>query len=86
MSNLPGSKNVTSDTNELQQEVIEEEENDDFENLYRGQISKSGIAILPSKRTRKIPEANKAATRVISLPLHPYMDSLTQETIVKSII
>jgi DNA-directed RNA polymerase subunit omega len=48
----------------LQQEVIEEEENDDFENLYRGQISKSGIAILPSKRTRKIPEANKAATTI----------------------
>ena len=43
----------------LQQEEIEEEENDDFENLYKGQISKSGIAILPSKRTRKIPEARK---------------------------
>ena len=38
-----------------QQEETEEEENDDFENLYKGQISKSGIAILPSKRTRKIP-------------------------------
>jgi DNA-directed RNA polymerase subunit omega len=43
----------------LEKEVIEEEENDDFENLYRGQISKSGIAILPSKRTRKIPEVKK---------------------------
>jgi len=43
----------------LQQEEIEEEENDDFENLYKGQISKSGIAILPSKRTRKIPEVKK---------------------------
>ena len=41
---------------EAQQEVTEVEENDDFENLYRGQISKSGVAILPSKRTRKIPE------------------------------
>ena len=39
----------------LQQEEIEEEENDEFGNLYKGQISKSGIAILPSKRTRKIP-------------------------------
>ena len=45
----------------LQQEEIEEEENDDFENLYKGQISKSGIAILPSKRTRKIPEVKKTA-------------------------
>ena len=43
----------------LQQEEIEEEENDEFESLYKGQISKSGIAILPSKRTRKIPEAKK---------------------------
>ena len=45
----------------LEQEEVEEEENDDFENLYKGQISKSGIAILPSKRTRKIPEAKKEA-------------------------
>ena len=29
---------------------------DDFENLYKGQISKSGTPILPSKRARKIPE------------------------------
>ena len=45
----------------LEQEEVEEEENDDFESLYKGQISKSGIAILPSKRTRKIPEAKKEA-------------------------
>jgi len=43
----------------LQQEETEEEENDEFENLYKGQVSKSGIAILPSKRTRKIPEVKK---------------------------
>ena len=43
----------------LEQEETEEEENDEFENLYKGQISKSGIAILPSKRTRKIPEMKK---------------------------
>ena len=29
---------------------------DDFENLYKGEISKSGAPILPSKRARKIPE------------------------------
>ena len=43
----------------LQQEETEEEENDEFENLYKGQVSKSGIAILPSKRTRKIPDVKK---------------------------
>ena len=42
-----------------QQEDVEEETNDDFENLYKGQISKSGVAILPSKRTRRVPEIKK---------------------------
>lgn len=32
----------------------EELEGDDFENLYKGEVSKSGVAILPSKRTRNI--------------------------------
>jgi len=37
---------------------IEEDEvvGDDFENLYKGEISKSGVPVLPSKRARKIPE------------------------------
>ena len=34
----------------------EEEIGDEFENLYKGEISKSGVPILPSKRARKIPE------------------------------
>ena len=34
----------------------DEEVGDDFANLYKGEISKSGIPILPSKRARKIPE------------------------------
>ena len=42
-----------------EQEDTEEETNDDFENLYKGQVSKSGVAILPSKRTRRIPEVKK---------------------------
>ena len=42
-----------------EQEEIEEDTNDDFENLYKGQVSKSGVAILPSKRTRRIPEIKK---------------------------
>ena len=42
-----------------QQEETEEETNDDFENLYKGQVSKGGVAILPSKRTRRIPEVKK---------------------------
>ena len=34
----------------------EDEIGADFENLYKGEISKSGVPILPSKRARKIPE------------------------------
>ena len=34
----------------------DEDVGDDFENLYKGEISKSGAPILPSKRARKIPE------------------------------
>ena len=34
----------------------DEDVGDDFENLYKGEISKSGTPILPSKRARKVPE------------------------------
>ena len=37
-------------------EDLESEQNDDFDKIYKGEISKSGAAILPSKRVRKIPE------------------------------
>ena len=47
--------------------------NDDFESQYKGEVSKSGVAILPSKRARKIPsqpaittEEKKDATKEIS--------------------
>ena len=34
----------------------DEEVGDDFDKMYKGEISKSGVPILPSKRARKIPE------------------------------
>ena len=39
-------------------DIAEDDEDigDDFENLYKGEISKSGTPILPSKRARKTPE------------------------------
>ena len=53
-------KRLRKEPDELeQQEETEEETNDDFENLYKGQVSKSGVAILPSKRTRRVPEIKK---------------------------
>jgi|TARA_B110000444_G_C18489861_1_gene433001 DNA-directed RNA polymerase subunit omega len=53
-------KRLRKEPDELEiQEDTEEETNDEFENLYKGQVSKSGVAILPSKRTRRIPEIKK---------------------------
>ena len=37
-------------------EDTEDDVGDDFESLYKGEISKSGAPILPSKRARKTPE------------------------------
>jgi len=37
-------------------EDLEIEQDDEFNKIYKGEISKSGAAILPSKRVRKIPE------------------------------
>ena len=37
------------------EQVQEEITNDDFESQYKGEVSKSGVAILPSKRARKTP-------------------------------
>ena len=55
-------KRLRKEPDELEvQDDTEEETNDEFENLYKGQVSKSGIAILPSKRTRRIPELKKAS-------------------------
>ena len=53
-------KRLRKEPDEMEvQEDAEEETNDEFENLYKGQVSKSGVAILPSKRTRRIPEVKK---------------------------
>ena len=35
---------------------IEEEQEDSFDKIYKGEVSKSGTAILPSKRIRRISE------------------------------
>ena len=43
-----------SEPTELEDLEIEREDN--FDKIYKGEISKSGAAILPSKRVRRIPE------------------------------
>ncbi len=53
-------------------EVVGEEEqeeitNDDFETQYKGEVSKSGVAILPSKRARKVPTQSQVSEKKESL-------------------
>ena len=37
-------------------EDLEDDYEDNFDKMYKGEVSKSGTAVLPSKRTRRIPE------------------------------
>ena len=54
---------LRKEPNESDEEVIEEEvSNDDFEKEYKGEVSKSGVAILPSKRMRKAPIQNTSSS------------------------
>ena len=53
-------RKVQNEPTEL--EDLEVEQEDDFDKTYKGEISKSGAAILPSKRVRKIPEKIIAKT------------------------
>ena len=45
----------------------DDEVGDDFESLYKGEISKSGTPILPSKRARKSPEKIQVSKEDLSL-------------------
>ena len=59
-------------------EEDEEVENDDFENLYKGQVSKSGVAILPSKRIKRITPEIKNTKPVESNLAKEAMEELKQ--------
>ena len=47
-------RKIKSEPKELEDLEIDRE--DDFDKIYKGEVSKSGAAILPSKRARRIPE------------------------------
>jgi DNA-directed RNA polymerase subunit omega len=62
----------------------DEEVGDDFESLYKGEISKSGAPILPSKRARKIPEkiqVSKEDIEELSQTAKPDVDSQVDDQI-----
>ena len=60
----------------------DEDIGDDFESLYKGEISKSGAPILPSKRARKAPEkiqVSKDDLAELSQTARPDVDSQPSE-------
>ena len=63
----------------------DEEIGDDFENMYKGEISKSGTPILPSKRARKTPEkiqVTKEDLEELSETAKPDIDeTVSEETV-----
>ena len=66
---------------EQEDETDEEDEEvgDDFENLYKGEISKTGVPILPSKRARKIPEKIQVSKEDLS-----ELQNTTEQTITET--
>ena len=58
-------RKIQSESSELDDFDIDQE--DDFDKIYKGEVSKSGAAILPSKRVRKIPEKAIANLKIESL-------------------
>ena len=58
-------------------EDLEVEEEDDFDKIYKGEISKSGSAILPSKRARKMPE------KIIAVKEEVTKEKVTKEEVIK---
>ncbi len=60
----------------------DDEVGDDFENLYKGEISKSGTPILPSKRARRAPEkiqVSKEDLAELSQTAKPDVESVPPE-------
>ena len=47
-------RKVQNESTEL--DDLEIDQDDDFDKIYKGEVSKSGTAILPSKRVRRMPD------------------------------
>ena len=50
--------------NAAQTDEAEEIQEDEFEKIYKGEISKSGAAVLPSKRVRQIPPKTELSEKI----------------------
>ena len=65
----------------LVEDETEEVTSDDFEKQYKGEVSKTGVAILPSKRIRKVPVQSTTSNeeKVDEKPLEKAPLELTEE-------
>jgi DNA-directed RNA polymerase subunit omega len=54
-------RKIQETTTETEQDLNDETE-DNFDKIYKGEVSKSGTAILPSKRLRRMPEKVNIST------------------------
>ena len=79
-------RKIQSEPKEL--EDLDIEQDDNFDKIYKGEISKSGAAILPSKRIRRIPEKivtspkaedEKKKEDINQTDIQPQKDSLPSE-------
>jgi len=69
---------------EVEQDLddLDDKQEDSFDKVYKGEISKSGAAILPSKRVRRIPEAVDVKKEGVAKeePNKEEIENLTAET------
>jgi len=61
-------------------EDLEVNQEDDFDKIYKGEISKSGTAILPSKRVRRMPETIEVSKKEESDTVEQDEDKIDQNT------
>ena len=66
-------------------EEADYEQADEFDKIYKGEISKSGTAILPSKRAKRIPEKVNLDYKNLKVKINNKNEKLTQQEEPKSL-
>ena len=75
-------RKIQKETSEL--EEVDDEHEDNFDKIYKGEISKSGTAILPSKRTKRISEKVNPDYKNLKVKINNKNEKLTQQEEPKS--
>ena len=69
----------------VESEEVDYEHEDEFDKIYKGEISKSGTAILPSKRTKRIPEKVNLDYKNLKVKSNNKNEKPTQQEVPKSL-